>query len=74
MVVATRSCSECTEQGVRGSPVEHFAGSPIEFFADPGEVFAGVNAQVGALGEVVAEEAVGVSLEGRRHGLPRWQK
>ena len=41
-------------------PSEGFAGAGVEFGGDVVEVFAGVHGQVGALGEVLAQQAVGV--------------
>jgi hypothetical protein len=41
-------------------PVECFAGSVVEFGGDCGEVFCGVGGEVGAFGEVLTEQSVGV--------------
>ena len=41
-------------------PVEGFAGSEVELVGDEVDVFAGVDGQVGAFGEVLAEQPVGV--------------
>ena len=47
---------------------EAFAGSVVELCRDAVEVEVGVEAEVGALGEVLAQEAVGVLVAG---ALPR---
>ena len=43
-----------------GLPVEGFAGSTVECCGDGVEVVPGVSVEVGAVGEVLAEETVGV--------------
>ena len=39
-----------------GDPAEGFAGSAVELGGDGGEVFGGVDGEVGAFGEVLAQE------------------
>lgn len=39
-----------------GVPAEGFAGSAVELGGDGGEVFGGVDGEVGAFGEVLAQE------------------
>jgi len=51
--------------------VERFAWSAVEFGSDGVEVLAGVDGQVGALGEVLAEEAVGVFVGAALPGAGR---
>jgi hypothetical protein len=64
VVVATQGLigdgQECSEAFGGGVPAEGFAWSAVEFGGDGGEVFAGVAGEVGAFGEVLAEQAVGV--------------
>ena len=43
-----------------GLPVEGFAGSTVECCGDSVQVVPGVSAEIGAFGEVLAEETVGV--------------
>src|SRR5215211_7045045 len=43
-----------------GSPAEGLAGSAVEGSSDGGEVAGAVLAEVGALGEILAQQAVGV--------------
>ena len=43
-----------------GLPAEGFAGSTVQSRGDGGQVVPGVSAEVGAFGEVLAEETVGV--------------
>ena len=43
-----------------GLPVEGFLGSTVECCGDSVQVASGVSAEVGAFGEVLAEETVGV--------------
>src|SRR5580704_7567809 len=62
-VVATRWLflfEELSELFARGVPAEAFAGAVVEFVFDGLELGGGVLAEVGALGEVFAEQAVGV--------------
>lgn len=44
----------------RGVPVEGLSGAGVEFVGDGVQVGLGVDGQVGAFGEVLAEQAVGV--------------
>ena len=46
-------------------PAEGLSGTPVELFADSLEIVDGVEAEVGALREVVTEQAVGVPYCGR---------
>jgi integrase len=62
-VVATRwflLFEELSELFARGVPAEAFSGAVVEFVFDGLELGGGVLAEVGALGEVFAEQAVGV--------------
>ena len=43
------------------SPIEYFAGSCVEFGGDGVEVGLGVRGEVGALGQVLAQQPVGRS-------------
>src|SRR4051794_17974395 len=56
---------------VGGVVAEAFAGAVVEFVGDVVEVGAGVGGQVGALGEVFAEQAVGVLVAGALLGAVR---
>ena len=71
-VVATR-CDvveeELSEHFAGGVVAEAFAGSVVEFVGDGGEVGGGVMRQVGALGEVFAEQAVGVLVAAALPGV-----
>lgn len=67
-VVATSGAGkETIEEFVRGLPAECLAGSAVEFVGHFGEAAGVVLGEVGALGEVVAEETVGVLV---RAALP----
>src|SRR5574338_1609696 len=59
---------DATEQPFGCVPVQGFAGPSVELVGDPAEVVGVVDAQVGALREVVAEEPVGVLIAGPLSG------
>lgn len=48
-------CDELSEERSGGLPAEGLAGAVVEFGGDGGEVFGGVDGQVGAFREVLAE-------------------
>jgi len=62
LVVAMGVCPESIRlrDWVGGEPAECLAGSLVELGGDGGEVVGVVDGQVGAFGEVLAEQAVGV--------------
>lgn len=55
-------------------PTKDARGAVVELVLDGQQVLRRVDAQVGALGEVVAQQAVGVSFEPRCHGEWESQK
>jgi pyrimidine deaminase RibD-like protein len=52
-----------------GVPAQDLAWTIVAFGGHGGQVLGGVHAEVAAVGEVLAEQAVRVSLEPRCHGL-----
>src|SRR5215469_6096436 len=70
-VVATRwlagLAEEFSEAFGGGVPAEGFAGAAVEFGGDGGEVGGRVDGEVGAFGEVLAQQPVGVFV---RPALP----
>ena len=56
-----------------GAPAEDLAWSMVEAVLD-GVQSAGVDAQVGALGEVLAQQPVGVLVGAALPGLAGWAK
>jgi hypothetical protein len=55
-------CEQLIEAFGRCLPVECFAGSGVECRRYGGEIGGGVYRQVGALGKVLAQQAVGVLI------------
>lgn len=55
-----------------GFPVERFAWASVDFGGDGGQVFGAVGGEIGALGEVLPYQAVGV-LVGAGAVPGRWE-
>src|ERR1700709_1460708 len=55
----------------RGAPAERFSGAAVEAGGDLGEFLGSVDCEVGALGEVLAQQSIGVLVRAALPGRAR---